>query len=249
MALVDGYFRQGLAQLQEEAAHIPALSERLLAMLAEENDAQAQQAGQDAVAGLLAQWAGLPALAAAQAAHDQAHGDSHNVDTCNTAQHALRAQFTPFFHGLHARLKALDKAIREMDKRKAEAAKAAGKRASGNRQAKGVKDALQALHDEVRLAERFYVHITWLQERFPKAAYEDVTGLCKLATRAEIAEQDWSLNPGRYVGVVIEEDGKTEEEFLDELASTNEVLTALNDQAKDIEKVLSANLAAILGGA
>ena len=249
VALVDGYFRQGLAQLQEEAAHIPALSERLLAMLAEENDAQAQQAGQDAVAGLLAQWAGLPALAAAQAAHDQAHGDSHNVDTCNTAQHALRAQFTPFFHGLHARLKALDKAIREMDKRKAEAAKAAGKRASGNRQAKGVKDALQALHDEVRLAERFYVHITWLQERFPKAAYEDVTGLCKLATRAEIAEQDWSLNPGRYVGVVIEEDGKTEEEFLDELASTNEVLTALNDQAKDIEKVLSANLAAILGGA
>jgi type I restriction enzyme M protein len=131
VALVDGYFRQGLAQLQEEAAHIPALSERLLALLAEENDAQAQQAGQDAVAGLQAQWAGLPTLAAAQAAHDQAHGASDNVDTRNTAQHALRALFTPFFHGLHASLKALDKAIREMDKRKAEAAKAAGKRAAG----------------------------------------------------------------------------------------------------------------------
>lgn len=247
VALVDGYFRQGLAQLQEEAAHIPALSERLLALLAEENDAQAQQAGQDAVAGLQAQWAGLPALAAAQAAHDQTHGASNDVDTRNTAQQALRALFTPFFHGLHASLKALDKAIREMDKRKAEAAKAAGKRAAGNRQARGVKEALQALHDEVKLAERFYAHIGWLQERFPKAAYEDVTGLCKLATRAEMAEQDWSLNPGRYVGVVIEEDGKTEEEFLEDLLTTHEELTALTEEAFSLQAVIAQNVNALVG--
>lgn len=246
VALVDGYFRQGLAQLQEEAAHIPALSERLLALLAEENDAQAQQAGQDAVAGLQAQWAGLPALAAAQAAHDQAHGASDDVDTRNTAQHALRALFTPFFHGLHASLKALDKAIRELDKRKAEAAKAAGKRAGGNRQARGVKDALQALHDEVKLAERFYAHIGWLHERFPKASYEDVIGLCKLATREEIKEQDWSLNPGRYVGVVIEEDGRTEEEFLDFLMSGRDELARLSDEALATEKLLTANLDELL---
>lgn len=246
VALVDGYFRQGLAQLQEEAAHIPELSKRLLALLAEENDAQAQQAGQDAVAGLQGQWAGLPTLAAAQAAHDQAHGDSEDVDTRNTAQHALRALFTPFFQGLHASLKALDKAIREMDKRKAEAAKAAGKRAAGNRQAKGVKDALQALHDEVKLAERFYAHIGWLQERFPKAVYEDVTGLCKLAARAEIQEQDWSLNPGRYVGVVIEEDGKTEEEFLTMLGDMNNEFMELNNSAHDLEKIVAANVATLL---
>ena len=73
---------------------------------------------------------------------------------------------------------------------------------------------MQALHDEVKAAESCYGNIDWLQARFPKASYEDVTGLCKLATRAEIEEQDWSLNPGRYVGVVIEDDGKTEEEFL-----------------------------------
>ena len=55
---------------------------------------------------------------------------------------------------------------------------------------------MQALHDEVKAAETYYVHIEWLQERFPAARYEDVTGLCKLATRAEIEEQDWSLKPG-----------------------------------------------------
>ena len=248
VALVDGYFRQGLAQLQEEAAHIPALSERLLAMLAEENDAQAQQAGQDAVAGLLAQWAGLPALATAQAAHDKAHGKSEDVDTRNTAQHALRARFTPFFHGLHASLKALDKAIREMDKRKSEAAKAAGKRATGNRQTKGVKEAVMALHDEVKLAERFYAHISWLQERFPKAAYDDVTGLCKLATHAEIKEQDWSLNPGRYVGVVIEEDGKTEEEFLEELQLALDELAELDESATALKRTVESNLKLLIEG-
>ena len=249
VALVDSYFQQGLAQLQETAAHIPDLSTRLLAMLAEENDAAAQQAGQAAVAGLQAQWANLPTLAQAQAAHDQAQAHNADVPARNPAQRELRGLFTPFFQALHASLKALDKAIRDMDKRKAEAAKASGKRASGSRQAKGVKDTLQALHDEVKQAERFYAHITWLQERFPNADYEDVTGLCKLATRAEMAEQDWSLNPGRYVGVVIEEDGKTEEEFLDELASNNEALNALSEQAKELEQVLNANLMAILGNA
>ena len=95
----------------------------------------------------------------------------------------------------NAELKVLDKAIREMDKRKAEAAKAAGKRAAGNRQARGVKDAVQALHDEVKLAERFYTHIAWLQERFPQAAYNDVTGLCKLASRAEMQERTLMSGP------------------------------------------------------
>lgn len=57
-------------------------------------------------------------------------------------------------------------------------------------------------------------HIQWLQERFSQAEYEDVTGLCKSATPQEVEEQDYSLNPGRHVGVVIVEDGRTEEGFV-----------------------------------
>ena len=30
---------------------------------------------------------------------------------------------------------------------------------------------------------------------------QDVPGLCRVATRAEIEAADWSLTPGRYVGV------------------------------------------------
>jgi type I restriction enzyme M protein len=245
---VDRYLHQGMAQLKEAAEHLPGLSERLLAVLAEEAaDAATSQAARDAIAALQAQWGQLAALEQAQAQHERTRGQKHSVDERNKAQHALRALFTPFFSGLHAAVKQLDKAIREMDKRKAEAAKADGKRATANRQTKGVKAAVQALHDELKAAELYYQHVSWLQERFPKAAYEDVTGLCKLASREEIAEQDWSLNPGRYVGVVIEEDGKTEEEFLADLATARDQLQELSDAAGILQRTIGGNFATLLG--
>lgn len=247
---VDRYLHQGMAQLKEAVEHLPGLSDRLLAVLAEEAaDAQTSQAARDAIAALQAQWGQLAALEQAQDQHERTRGQKHSVDERNQAQHLLRDQFTPFFTGLHAAVKALDKAIREMDKRKAEAAKADGKRATANRQTKGVKAAVQALHDELKAAELYYQHVSWLQERFPKAAYEDVTGLCKLASREEIAEQDWSLNPGRYVGVVIEEDGKTEAEFLDGLLEWSAELSELDERASELSTLIASNIAEIAGQA
>lgn len=88
-------------------------------------------------------------------------------------------------------------------------------------------------------------HINWLNERFPNGVYEDVTGLCKAATLKEIEEQDYSLNPGRYVGVVIEEDGLTEEEFIAEMKDRHNTLNALNSKAKELEELINQNLLAI----
>lgn len=72
-----------------------------------------------------------------------------------------------------------------------------------------------------------------------------MTGLCKLASPAEVEEQEYSLNPGRYVGVVIEDDGKTEEEFIEEILTTNRELLRLNHQARDLESVIAKNVSAI----
>ena len=47
-------------------------------------------------------------------------------------------------------------------------------------------------------------------------------------SETDIKEQDYSLNPGRYVGVVIEEDGKTEEEFIAGLADMQSELELLD---------------------
>ncbi len=94
--------------------------------------------------------------------------------------------------------------------------------------------------------QNYYLgHINWLNERFPNGVYEDVTGLCKAATLKEIEEQDYSLNPGRYVGVVIEEDGLTEEEFLAEMKERHVALNGLNSKAKELEELINQNLLAI----
>src|SRR5699024_9604108 len=66
----------------------------------------------------------------------------------------------------------------------------------------------------------FQKQIDWLLERFPDGQYQDVIGLCKVATlegEDGIIDQDYSLNPGRYVGDVIEDEGMTAEQFKEKL--------------------------------
>lgn len=204
-------------------------------------------AGRQAVDELQQRWAGLGALLAHYALYADRHGQDAAVDQKNQAQHELRTAFDPFFAGLHESLKHLDKAVRHHEKQQAEEARLEGKRAAADRQTRALKTALEALHGEVKNAESYFRHIHWLQERFPKAQYEDVTGLCKLATPAEVKEQDYSLNPGRYVGVVIEEDGKSEEEFVAELLAMNDELARLNEEARGLEAVIAHNIAQIAG--
>lgn len=78
-----------------------------------------------------------------------------------------------------------------------------------------------------------------------KPCYADVPGLCKAATLAEIEAQGWSLNPGRYVGVVPGED-VSDEDFKAQLGTLNEELETLNAQARTLEQTIAANVAGIL---
>ena len=114
------------------------------------------------------------------------------------------------------------------------------------RQVNELKQALELLHKEVKNAENYFKHIYWLQERFPLAKYEDVTGLCKLATQEEVAKQDYSLNPGRYVGIIIEEDGKTQEEFFEYIYQKNEFLNQLILDASNLNQIINSNLKSLL---
>lgn len=91
----------------------------------------------------------------------------------------------------------------------------------------------------------YQAQIDWLNERFPDGVYRDVVGLCKVAKlegEDGIIDQDYSLNAGRYVGVVIEDDGLTAEEFKEEMLALNEEFNRLNDEAN----VLGKNITTIL---
>jgi type I restriction enzyme M protein len=233
--LVDRYFALGMERLIENKTRVEPVSAQLLEVL---DDA----AGKQGVDDLVKQWAGLAKLETRYEQYREKHGGAESVDVKNKAQHQLREAFDPLFAALHEGLKQLDKTMRQHQKHQAEQAQKDGKRGSIDRKTKALKTALEAMHREVKHAEKFYQDIHWLQERFPKAEYEDVTGLCKLASPADLEEQEYSLNPGRYVGVVIEEDGKTEEEFIEEAIRLQDELENLDREASVLGNVVGANL-------
>jgi len=87
--------------------------------------------------------------------------------------------------------------------------------------------------------EYFYKQAHWLTSRFPKGVYTDVEGLCKVVTQQEIEAKDWSLSPGRYVGVDTSTDDNVDyEERLNEIHIE---LDGLNEEAIALAKSISEN--------
>ncbi len=83
-----------------------------------------------------------------------------------------------------------------------------------------------------------------LDVAFPNG-YQNIPGLCKVATIEEIEEQGWSLNPGRYVGVA-QGDEEHDEDFAVKLEALQEELEVLNSEAHELEQTIAENVANIL---
>lgn len=97
---------------------------------------------------------------------------------------------------------------------------------------------------ETKTKPYWQAQIDWLNECFPEGKYNDVVGLCKIAKlegEDGIKDQDYSLNAGRYVGVVIEDDGMTAEEFKEKMLSLNAVYVALAKETAELEKQIAKN--------
>jgi type I restriction enzyme M protein len=92
--------------------------------------------------------------------------------------------------------------------------------------------------------EYFYKQAHWLTSRFPEGIYTDVEGLCKVVSQADIEAKDWSLSPGRYVGV----DTTTDDDF-DYEARLNEIhieLEGLNEEAAALAKAIAENFKTVV---
>ena len=108
----------------------------------------------------------------------------------------------------------------------------------------GDSDSFWALVNEYKAAEK-QEQVDWLLERWPEGKYKDVIGLCKVAKlegEDGIIDQDYSLNAGRYVGVVIEDDGMTEQEFADTMRGLNTEFSQLNEEALKLQEEIEKNM-------
>ena len=113
----------------------------------------------------------------------------------------------------------------------------------------GDSDAFWQLVDEYKSEDK-QEEVDWLLERWPEGKYRDVIGLCKVAKitgEDGIEDNDWSLNAGRYVGVVIEDDGMTSVEFRQEMLSLNHEFSKLNAEAEDLQKEIEKNIVELFG--
>lgn len=88
----------------------------------------------------------------------------------------------------------------------------------------------KAAVEQLKQVRYIFKHAHWLQERFPDAALRDVEGLVKLVDIAEIKANDWSLTPGRYVGVAPEIEDE-DFDFEETLRDIHIELKGLNEEA------------------
>ena len=153
----------------------------------------------------------------------------------NKAQHTARQAFDPLAESARGLVKQID-LLYKLAARAAQLAQelSASDEAAEFFDRRAISKLTKQLDEERKsaveqLKDCAYLHrqIDWLQDRFPKAEMTDVPGLCKVVTRATIKAEDWSLTPGRFVGVApaeVDEDFDFEQTLRDlhlELADLN----------------------------
>jgi type I restriction enzyme M protein len=130
----------------------------------------------------------------------------------------------------------IDIAVKELDARNSEA----WDNGEVNKGRKALEAALADVVEALRLARYFVRQADWLQERFPDAKLRDVEGLVKLVDRATIKAHDWSLTPGRYVGVTPEEQNE-DFDFEEALRAIHIDLKGLNEEAAELAARIARN--------
>ena len=241
-----------LAELNADQAEDAQITQAQLdAFKAELAAAQAETHAADSIAAL------LTACTQARAATAQADLFDHTAQVgLQATLDALAPQLKATGKLLEARhkqwLKLLDTVEKPLRARASKAfdGKAArdAKRAllaadSKKNEAPTVRDAVL---DALKQAAYFIHQVHWLHSRFPQALFEDVPGLCKAVSIEDIAANDYSLTPGRYVGVAAALDDD-EDDFAETLRGIHAELAELNDKAVELAGRIAGNFEELLG--
>lgn len=166
----------------------------------------------------------------------------------NDAQHSARKVYDPiaeFIRGLIKQVDLLYKLAARIADLGAEwsadevIAEAYDRRTVG-KLIKQLDEERKAAVEQLKQAAYFHRQVAWLQDRFPKAELQAVPGLVKLVDRKEIEAADWSLTPGRYVGVAPPEEDE-DFDFEQTLRDIHAELADLNKEAIDLAAKIQEN--------
>ena len=149
-----------------------------------------------------------------------------------TEYHAELADDRPFAE-IQAALEQNVQAKREEAKAAVEAAPRKERKAT---QEKFDKE-LEALNEKLTVAKE----AVWLTEKFGEGVYQNIPGLCKVASRDTILnEKGASLTPGAYVGVApVEDDGV---DFAQRMKEIHKELLELQAESNRLMETISKNL-------
>lgn len=162
----------------------------------------------------------------------------------NDAQHAARKAFDPIAEAIRGLVKQVDLlyklAARVADLAADDAISAAYDRRATGRLVKQLDEERKVAVEQLKYAAYFHRQVVWLQDRFPRAELQAVPGLVKLVDRKDIEAADWSLTPGRYVGVAPPEEDE-EFDFEQTLRDIHTELADLNKEAVELAARIQEN--------
>ena len=105
---------------------------------------------------------------------------------------------------------------------------------------KAADEARKLAVEQLKQVRYFYKQAHWLLSRFPEGKLCDVEGLVKLVEIKDIEAADWSLTPGRYVGVAPEEVDE-DFDFEEALRDIHIELQGLNAEAAELAEKIARN--------
>lgn len=187
------------------------------------------------------------AVAARRAAFDKKFAKS--LPDTNDDQHGARQAFEPVADAIRRLVKQVDLAYK-LAARVAdlgaplaadEAIAAVYDRRETGRLVKRCDAERKQAVEQLKRVVYFHRQVVWLQDRFPNAELAWVKGLVKLVDRAEIEAADWSLTPGRYVGVAPPEEDEGFD-FEQTMRDIHIELADLDKEAAELAAKIQANL-------
>jgi type I restriction enzyme M protein len=170
------------------------------------------------------------------------------IPTDNAGQHKARQSFDAIAEQTKGLVKQVDLLYKQAARAQQLAVELAGNEAASeyidrratNKRIKQLDEDRKLAVEQLKGSAYFHKQVAWLQDRFPSAEFADVPGLCKAVTLAEIEAADWSLTPGRYVGVAPQEVDE-DFDFEQTLRDIHVELADLNNEAADLAAKIQEN--------